>query len=250
MSRRSRSSSSARGRADAGPRDDGKVDICCPQCGARYRVAPDTLETKIECSDCHRVFYGKNTVGKRIAPDNTKAYFGFGAAAVILIGVFIAMASSGDKKAKPTAPPTAKAPTYSLGDHPRTHQLVKWARAIATDNRLVQKTHSDLTAVGKQLNIIGVTDPVTVMKELQSHESTRYLRELQCESGMLVTQADMTGATGRGIVYLTPRPGDDTYLNKVRGEIVVEFRMEGEQVRVTGWMTTTKPERNPKKPAK
>ena len=66
---------------------DGKVDVGCPQCGAQYRVAADKLDSKIECADCHRVFFAKSTAGKRVAaPDYTKAYIGFGVLAVAIVG--------------------------------------------------------------------------------------------------------------------------------------------------------------------
>ena len=83
-SRRSSSASSgARSPSARAPRarTDGKVDVQCPQCGAAYRVGQDMLDQKIECADCHRVFFAKSTPGRRVQkPDYTKAYVGLGIA--------------------------------------------------------------------------------------------------------------------------------------------------------------------------
>lgn len=223
----------------------------CPQCAAQYRIAADKLDTKIECGDCHRVFFAKTTAGKRVtAPDNTKVYVGFGIGAVALIGIFVMMSGGGSKPAPKAPEPVAKAPAWSPGDHPRTHALVKWARAVGEDNRLVLQTHADLAALGKELGVNPPSDNEAVLKALQTHESTQFLRELQCESATLAGEADMTAATGKGILYVTPKPGDDTYETKYRGELEVAFRMEGEQVKVTGIAVKLPPVRKKADPNK
>ena len=61
------------------------------------------LDEKIECSECHRVFFAKSTAGKRVAaPDHTKAYIGFGVSAVVIIALF---ALSGKKAPTPKPKP-------------------------------------------------------------------------------------------------------------------------------------------------
>ena len=85
------------------------LTISCPQCGAAYRVPEDMLDEKIECSECHRVFFAKSTAGKRVAaPDHTKAYIGFGVVIVAIIGLF-AISGSGN-----SAPPKKKKRPLSL----------------------------------------------------------------------------------------------------------------------------------------
>jgi hypothetical protein len=250
----SRSTSSASGKA-AGARGsspkarrDGRIQVSCPQCAAEYLVTEDVLEEKIECTECHRVFFGKSTAGKRVKPpDYTKAYVAFGIGAVAIIGIFVAMGSGGSepsKKAEPTAA-APKAPQYTLGSHPRALQLTKWAQAIGGDNDLVARTHSDLAALG---NAIGVTgDEATILKALREHGSTRYLRELQCDSAALLAEADMTAQQGKGMVFVTPKPGNDDYKKNTRGEIEVAFHMDGEQVKVRAFEVKLKPIWNPNK---
>ena len=90
MSRRDRSQS--RSSPARGPRLDGRIDASCPQCGTRYRVTEEVLEQKIECQECHRVFFPKTTVGKKIAPpSHTSTYVLFGIIALIVLISFVWM---------------------------------------------------------------------------------------------------------------------------------------------------------------
>ncbi|CAN0498904.1 unnamed protein product, partial [Discosporangium mesarthrocarpum] len=166
-------------------RTDGKIDVSCPQCAAQYRVTSEMLESKIECSECHRVFFPKTTAGKRVAPpDYTKAYVGFGVAAVVIVGLFIAM--SGSNTPTNTNNNTVRKPVepvYSRGDHPRTHQLVAWARSISDNNQLVLSTHTDMPALAKSLGV--ANDKLEVIKVLQEGDQGRYLRDLRCDSATL-----------------------------------------------------------------
>jgi hypothetical protein len=253
--RDTRSSSSARGGSsskgaatkDAGPRvgRDGKVEISCPQCAAQYRIAPDKLDTKIECADCHRVFFAKTTAGKRVAaPDYTKAYIGFGLVALVLVGGILLM-NSGDKPpAKPPVQAAAKAPEFNVGSHPRTAQLIKWAQGVASDNRLVLKTHSDLQALGRMFGMTPPIDEEAVVQELQKNEASYYLRQLVCDSGALAGDAAMTADTGSAVLFVTPKSGDELWKKNTRAEIEVTFKMDGTQVLVTGFKTTLPPVRN------
>ena len=260
MSRRepsaSRSSSSSRaGKGAAGGRapkvrTDGKVDVNCPQCGTQYRIAADNLDAKIECQECHRVFFGKTAVGKRAkTQDNSKTYMIFGGVALALIVGFLVINSNNQNQvSKPKPQVETKADPYSPSNHPRTAQLVKWAQAIGTDNSLVLQTHSDLAAITTTLGMPAGSDANAVLTELQTNEATKYLRELVCESARLVDEASMEAPTGKGLVFVTPKPGTDDYIKNTRGEIEVAFRTEGQQIKVTGWTVTMKPNRNNKKP--
>jgi hypothetical protein len=244
----SRSSSSARGKgAGVRARTDGKVDVQCPQCAAAYRVPADKLDNKIECTECHRVFFPKTTAGKRVsAPDNSKIYVGFGVGAVVLIGILVLMNMGGGEAPKPKPVVVAK-PTVSRGDNPRIAALIKWAQAIPANSQLVLQTHSDIPALAKELEVATPTVDA-VIQALQTHEKTKFLRELQTDSGELTSEADLTAPNGTASLYVTPKPGDDTYLARNRGELTVSFRMEGEQVRVTGLAVKMAPIRDPKKP--
>lgn len=245
--RASRSASSKRAPRE---RTDGRVDVACPQCAAQYRVTKDMLEQKLECSSCHRVFFPKTTVGKRVAaPDYTKVYVGIGVGVAALIGLLVLLSQGGGgaaERPRPVASAPA-APKASRGDNPRTAMAVKWAKAVASDNRLVLTTHSDLPALGKAMALADATNDA-VVQALVGHDITRYLRELVCDSAELATDADMTAPTGKAVLFVTPKPGDDTYEAKFRGELEATFRMDGDQLKVTGLTVKTAPVRNPKKP--
>lgn len=227
-------------------RTDGKVDASCPQCGTMYRLTADALDDKMECVECHRVFFPKTTVGKRVqAQDHTKTYMILGGVAVVLVVVFAVMASGGKEPAKAPRVEAPRQPVYTPGNHPRTAQVVKWAQAMGSDNRLVIQTHNDVAALKAKLGVSG--DDNALFAAIQSHDATRFLRELQCESGSLEGDASMTAGTGKAVVYVTPKPGTDDWKKNTRGELLVSFRMDGEQIKVTDWETRMAPVRNPAK---
>jgi hypothetical protein len=210
----------------------------------KLRVRSDVLDDNIECSECHRVFIPRKALGRRVArPDHSKAVLGIVAGVAVLIGVFIATSGGGGKKpaeANPAAK-APKAPTYSLSTHPRAEQLSKWARAIAADNRLVMQTHSDLDALAKDLGVPKERD--AVLQALHTAELSRHLRELDSTGAALASDADMSGATGKGTVFLAARVADANYASGTTCEVEVSFRMDGEQVRVTGFWTRNAPAR-------
>lgn len=244
----SRSSSAARSARGARPRADGKVDVSCPQCATQYRIAEDALDEKMECVECHRTFFPKTMVGKRgNAPDNTKMYLILGGAALVIIVLFAVMSSSGDK---PVVQPKVVEPrreVHTRGNHPRTAQIVKWAQAMGSDNRLVIKTHNDLGALATQLGV-PAGDENALFAAIGSHDSTRFLRELVADSASLETEEAMNAPSGKALVYVTPKPGTDDWKKNTRGELLVSFTMAGDQVKVTGWETKMAPVRNPAKP--
>ncbi|MCA8973106.1 MAG: hypothetical protein KDC98_00215 [Planctomycetes bacterium] len=235
-SRSSRSSSSSRSTRSAGA-TAGRVDAPCPQCGTRYRVSRDALDEKLECQECHRVFFPKTTAGKRVkTQDYTKVYVGFGIGALFILITFMMMSGGNDEPVKKTNTPTAPTKVVTRGNHPRTAQLVTWANAIHTRNDLVIGTHSDLAAIATAVEA-GGSDAASVIAALQTHASTQYLRDLECTSGSLTTDADMTGSSGHGDLYLVPAAGNKDYEND-RAEVRVAFHMDGEQVKVESWEIT------------
>lgn len=231
-------------------RTDGKVDASCPQCGTKYRVAEAALDQKLECGECHRVFFPKTTAGKRVkAPDHSKTYMIFGGVGLGIVVLFAVMSGGSPPPKQPPKAPTVQRVVHTPSDNPRSHQLIKWGQAIGTDNRLVLESHSDLAAIAKQVGVDDARNRDAVFAALQSHDSTRYLRELDCTDARLADEAMIESpAGGKATVSVTPKAGTDDYRKNTRGEFEVTFRMEGEQVKVTGWKLLMPPARNPNKP--
>ncbi|MCA8952915.1 MAG: hypothetical protein KDE27_25620 [Planctomycetes bacterium] len=235
--RSSRSRTGGSGRLERGPRvrSDGKVEAPCPQCGTRYRVSEDALDEKLECQSCHRVFFPKTTAGKRAnKQDYTKVYVGFGIAALLIVVTFALMSSDTEPEVKPKPKVVDTGPQFTIGTHPRTAQVVKWAQAVRSDGQLVLDSHSDLPALATFLGIES-SAPSDVFAALRTDARTQWLRDLECTSGSLLSEAMMSSATGTCVVYLVPEPGNKDYRNDDRAELNVQFRMEGDQVKVQSW---------------
>ncbi len=244
----SRSSSTARSARGARPRTDGKVDVSCPQCATQYRIAAEAIDDKMECVECHRTFFPKTMVGKRAkAQDNTKTYLLMGGGALVVIVLFAVMASSGNTPVAQPKVVEARREVLTRGNHPRTAQIVKWAQAMGSDNRLVIKTHNDLGALAAKLEV-PAGDENALFAAIATHDATRFLRELVADSASLETDEAMNAPSGKAIVYVTPKPGTDDWKKNTRGELEVSFTMAGEQVKVTGWDVKMAPVRNPAKP--
>jgi DNA-directed RNA polymerase subunit RPC12/RpoP len=232
------------------------VDISCPQCAAAYRVTSDLLDEKIECTECHRVFFAKSTVGKRVtAPDHTKTYIGFGVAAVAIIALFV-LSNSGPKAVKKAAAPKkVEVAPYGRSDHPRALGLQKWSKSLASNNQLVLATHTDMEAIAELLGVVPKSNsksesssassnngvnPTEVMAALISHKSTELLRTMDCTT-MLETDADMTAASGNGFIYVTPKTGDDRFKRNTRGTFTVTFKADGNNIKVSSFAIKQKP---------
>jgi hypothetical protein len=251
----SRSSSSSRGaRATPEARLDGKIDVHCPDCGTRFRIAGDLVDQKIECAECHRVFFAKASA-KRVRPPNyTKAYVTFALVGLGIVGLFWALSNDQEKSSntfattEPAAAPAKPAP-IDRTTHPRAHQVFKWAAAVGDDNRLILKTHSDLVAIGRTLGVANPRNQDAVLAALATDESSKYLREMAPQRAVLNADDAMDGPKGRATVFLTGKPGTKDF-QSAEAEVEVMFQMDGEQVKVTGWMVTRRPGRTPTKPAK
>lgn len=233
---------SSRARRAAAP--NGKVNIACPQCGTAYRVGQDMLDSKIECTECHRVFFAKTTAGKRVqAPDYTKAYIGFGVLGLVIVGIFVAMSMSGSKRgndARAQKPAEPAKPSHSIGTHPRAQQLSKWAQALSTNNQLSLGMHTDTKALASQLGV-AEGDSAAVIQALLSHESTELLRTMDASSAELASEADMEGQTGSGRIFVTPKAGDERFKRNTNGIFDVTFKMDGANVQVASFRMTREP---------
>ena len=229
------SARSARARAD------GKVDIQCPQCGAGYRVKEEMLEQKIECADCHRVFFAKSTAGRRVQkPDYTKAYVGVGVGALVLILGLVLMSGGDEPAPQPQNTVQApKAPQYNLGNHPRANEIAAWATAIGATNQLTISRHSDLRALSKQLGLDSA-EAAAVIAGLLEDDSTKLLRQMSA-TAELDTEQDKESRTGSGKIFVTPKSGDDTFKRNTNGIFSVTFQVESNTVKITSYKLIREP---------
>ncbi len=209
---------------------------------------------KVTCSQCHRTFFAKVAAGKRPRPkDNSKAYVGFGVLAVLIVGSFIVIKSSGGTPAvRPAPAPVPVAPDTSLRN-PTVAAIKRWADAVAANNTFGLKEATDL---GAAQALLGVTSERAyanttgderekleqeIFAAFQNHESTRYLRDLECTDAMMLDAAMATAAQGSVRVYLSPKKDATQYKQNARCEVKVDYRMEGTQPRVTAWTVEIKP---------
>lgn len=199
-------------------------------------MSQEALDEKLECQECHRVFFPKTTAGKRANPqDYTKVYVGFGIGALFLVILFAVMSNTGSEPAQPPVrKPVVEAEIFTRGTHPRTQQIVNWARAVREDNHLVISTYSDMPALAAMMELDS-SDSHAVIAALQTHPSTQWIRDLECTSGSLASDDHMESSTGKCVIYLVPERGNKDYRNDDRAELELEFRMENDQVKVGGW---------------
>ncbi|MFK7740051.1 MAG: hypothetical protein AB8H80_06970, partial [Planctomycetota bacterium] len=195
-----------------------------------------------------RVFFGKTTAGKRVeAPDYTKAYIGFGVAAVVIIGIFIAMSGGGSgngdgNSKKQNASSQAKKPVdvqFGRGDHPRAQQIAKWAAALGDNNQLVLGMHTDTRAIATQLGI-EEKDKGKILNAMREHADTELLRTMNV-SAELVSEADMTASEGKALLTVTAKEGDERFYYGTNGMFELTFRMDGSAAQVSSFKMTREP---------
>lgn len=192
------------------------------------------LEERVECAQCYRVFIPKAAVGRRVQkPDYTKAYVGFGVAAVAIVLLFAlsgGSASEPEERVRAAAPAT---PRFSRGDHPRAAALTSWAQAMASNNRLVLARHSDPARLAAQLGLPSRTSDA-VVKGLMTHESTLLLRTMR-STAALDTDLDMERASGSAQIFVTPTAGDTTFKRNTNGIFSATFTVEDGTLKVTSF---------------
>lgn len=242
QSKRPSSSSRSGGR----PRNDGKVDIFCPQCGAQYRIAEEAFDTKVECSQCHRVFFPKAGATKRPkAKDYTKAYMGFGVGAVLVVGTLMLMNRGGDTPpAKPVVADTSKSAQLQLDRKARAEQGMRWGRAVAAADLLTLRNYSDLSAMatvlGVDATLIGDARDQAIVAALQKHDATRLFSEMECSTAD-VSEAAVEAGSGAMTFYFNNKPGDTTFDPKAGAQVTAQWSMQGSQMRVASFEVTAKP---------
>jgi len=263
VARRTASTSSRSGhgaRSSAHARSDGKVDIFCPNCTAQYRVAPEKLAARIECTQCHHVFMARTAVSRRTPKTNHNTiYAALAVGAVLLIASFIIIKNAEIKTpesiaaaAAAAAPPKPQA--VDLANDLRAQKVAAWATAMARTDTFGLREYTDLPAVGAMLGIaparrsaFGHEDvDAPIVDALKTHAQSKCLRDLDYLSCRLSDAGSAKASTGTAMLVLMPRPGTDEYLPETRAEVEVTFRMDGEHLRVTGWSIKVPPKLNPR----
>src|SRR5262249_36649416 len=140
-----------RSRTAAAPRigPDGKVDIFCPNCGTRYRLAEAALDSKVECSVCTDRFEPRQTVGKFASgKDHRGVYALFGLGALVIVGGLILLSNSEPMRpiehSQQQSPEAASLNSLERERARRRDQVVKWGQKIAAGETFVIREYSDL----------------------------------------------------------------------------------------------------------
>lgn len=251
VSSRRKSGSSA---ASPRVRSDGRIDCFCPECGAQYRVAAESLEeAKIQCTECKRTFFAKATAGKKARkPDHSKVYLGFGIATVVIIASFLLIGGGSGKSSKPAAPQPVKQEVDLLA-HPRAKQLENWQKSLAAGDTFGLRNATDLAAMQKLLGVQVEKDypnssgaerdalEAAILAAMTTSEQSKFLRELELFSASLVDEASATADRGAVRLSMAPRRGDAAYDANTNAVVVVQFRISNRQPMVTGWEVVSQP---------
>ena len=93
-------------------RDGGKVAITCPGCAAKYQIAEEKMEARLQCSQCQMTFTPAHHVGKtpRAARKSSTPAILIGGGAILVVIVVIIMNSGAPATPAPVRP---KPPTHS-----------------------------------------------------------------------------------------------------------------------------------------
>lgn len=191
---------------------DGKVQISCPACEAQYRILPEHMDTKVKCTQCHRVFFpGAASGGKRAAHQKNAAtpIIAFGAGIVIIVLVGILIANAGGDEPKPQ--PVGETKVVSLGnDTPQVKAVRRWAKGIFDKQRFEVESFTAFTKVQELLGI---------------EPGNRYehsFGEAQRELGKRIVDALLSSEQSGIFQYCEPRSGrimDEKYLKATEGKV-------------------------------
>jgi hypothetical protein len=254
-----RRSSPSRGQASreagtAQPRvgRDGKVQISCPACAAQYRIMPEHMDTKVKCTQCHRVFFpGAAAGGKRTVHKNPATpIIAFGAAIIIIVLIGVLIANAGDTpKPKVVEPPKF----VDLGNStPQVKAVKRWAKGIFDQQRFEVESFTAYTPVQQLLGI-----------ETKNNYSQSF-GDAQKELGKKIIDALMTGQQAEIFQYCEARSGkimDAEYLKATEGKVLLSLTEPKSQhegivevdyvqtddgaFKVSGWKVVHAPKRPP-----
>ncbi|MHC4077697.1 MAG: zinc ribbon domain-containing protein [Planctomycetota bacterium] len=252
-------SSLSRGRASreqgaAQPRvgRDGKVQIACPNCQAAYRLMPEHMDSKVKCTQCHRVFFpGAATGGKRSSHQKSPAtpIIAFSAAVVIIVLIGVLIANAGGEAPRPE--PVEEPKYVALGNStPQVKAVKRWANGIFQNQRYEVENFTAFTPVQELLGI----DP--------EHKYNHSFGDAQRELGKKIIDALLTGEQAGIFQYCEARSGkimDAAYLTATKGKIslsvmepkkqregtvIIDYVEEADGTfKVAGWEVVSAPKR-------
>lgn len=248
-----RPSTTRSSRTPAAPRigADGKVEIFCPSCATRFRLDEAALDARVQCTVCENVFLPRNTLGKIAkGKDYTKAYMGFGALVVVLIGgIALLMNKKVPVETKPTPAAIAAPKPGEVLEKERARrrdQLIRWAQKVAAGDIFLIREYSDLDGLCAMLGINKKLPKeqldAEILRALKANNNTRLLYEFDCNSGSVGDDAVKANA-GQAKLVLTPRPLDENYDRLASGELQVDFKMDADTVKVSGVKVLSAPKR-------
>ena len=229
---------------------DGKVEIFCPNCGTRFRIFEAGIDTSVRCTVCENSFLPRNSTGKIAkGKDHTKVYVTFGLLVVVLVaGIAVLMNKKRTPESQPSA--VAAAPSQSqkleLERKTRRDQVIKWGQRVAKGDIYLTREYSDIDGLCRLLGVNpklpqGQLDK-ELMRALQQNNNTRALFDFDFNKGTLSDDAT-SNPTGRAVLILTPRTGDENYDRLASGELALDFKMEGSTVKVTNCTVLSLPQK-------
>lgn len=252
---------SASRRASQDAAADGPQSIPCPQCGTKYRVPQEAMQSQITCRNCKRSFFpGAST---RRAPKNNQSSLYIALAAVglvaVLIGVIISNMGPNTVQMSQVAPPVK---SVNIGwSNARVQTVVEWAKAVHAETDFVL---SRSTEIGAMQSFLGVNPEQphasagsqeqqaiekAVLAALKTDDRAMVFRQFEPQEANLDSESMATGDQGTVLMQLPPREGTvyhemaqeaaaKSKLGYWKGaeiKVRVAFVMHGTEVKVTSW---------------
>ena len=167
---------------------DGKASISCPNCGARYKIAEENLESKVTCTQCRRTFFPLAAAGSRRKPtDNSKPII-YGVVAILVLILFGVVVNALSAPAPRNNTNVVAAPEpIKLGNSTReVRSVMEWATAIAEKDSLNARRYTNMDAMQKLLGVEPATKYSTTFGEDQVALGDRILATLYDSDQALV----------------------------------------------------------------
>jgi len=268
-------SRSASRRAEKGRAGDGPQPIACPQCGTKYRVPEEAMQSQITCANCKRRFFPGASTRRAPKNNNSSMYIALGAVAGVAILIGVVISNLGPSVTK-LVPSEISKKSVEIGWHNgRVQAVVAWANALQSEADFVLSRSTDVRAIQELLGVepdrpyagSGSYEQQelekTILSALKTDERSMVFREFKPEEGSLDTEAMASAPRGTVTLQMPPREGTvyhqmaaeaaaNSKLGYYKGAEVrvrVSFVMNGEELKVDGWEVLNKPKRPRKRTA-